>query len=134
MNESLRCAWDAYQKKKVDRILICGDFNYPNIDWLNVEVPSATTKSGLSSVELQFKSLVKQLDVVQNVAEKTFQRDVGEKTNTLDLVLTEKERRCRNMKFEQPLGGVKQGHMQISWEYKFKNKGILRKLFFCISN
>lgn len=144
INDSMKCAWKMLKKRKIDRLLICGDFNYPNLNWSPTDSkkkkqlePTMMQKSNATPSEAEFKNLVEKLEAIQNVTEKTFQRageKKGDRSNTLDLVITEKPRRCRKMRYEQPLGEVKQGHMQISWEYKFKNRGFLRKLFFCVSN
>lgn len=133
INESLRSAWRHLENNQVNRVLVCGDFNYPNISWPTKGLQPTTTNSSMTSVEAEFKKLVQQLNAVQNIGEKTFQRDLGERTNTLDLVLTEKSRRCRNLRYDQPLGETRQGHLQISWDYKFKNRGFIHRLFFCVS-
>ena len=95
---------------------------------------TSNNTTGVTAVEREFKRLIEELNAVQNVGERTFQRsEEGKRENILDLVLTEKSRRCRDIRYDKPLGETRQGHLQISWSYKFKNRGFVRRLFFCMS-
>jgi hypothetical protein len=57
----------------------------------------------------------------QNVIEPSFQNNIGEMTNVLDLILTE----CKNRVFElihlPPLGGINHGHHIITFKYGFES-------------
>jgi hypothetical protein len=154
------------RRKKAHRLLIGGDFNFPNIDWswlrcnpdeMELAMVGSSSTNQLTGGEIKFVKLLSENKLVQHVNKATFQKvannnksvDGGKQesylTNTLDLILTESvssepskklvcvrnrraEERIREMKYDKPLGEVTQGHLQISWVYKFARKGVWGRL------
>ena len=72
---------EAYSKNK-DRLIICGDFNYPDIDWENEFVTNESIKPFIESVQ--------NCHLFQHVCKPTRYRD-GQEPSLLDLILTNEE-------------------------------------------
>ena len=75
-----------------DQYLICGDFNYPKIDWLNYVIPETNNNNNAenTSREIRFYDAIQNAFLHQHVTEPTRQR--GSNTpSLLDLVLTKNE-------------------------------------------
>ena len=89
------------------KILLCGDFNLPNIDWVN----SFVNDSDNSMSQLFFDKF-NDLFLYQHVSEPTRQR--GENVpHCLDLVLTQNEHNVNDVTIHSPLG--KSDHSVITW-------------------
>ena len=72
---------EAYSKNK-ERLLICGDFNYPDIDWESEFVANETIKPFIESVQ--------SCHLFQHVCKPTRYRE-GQEPSLLDLILTNEE-------------------------------------------
>ena len=84
--------------KSTSSYLICGDFNYSNIDWENIY----DLTSNNSTVQL-FVDTVQDLFMFQHISEPTRYR--GEETpNLLDLVFTDDKNMVDNLTYLPGLG------------------------------
>ena len=88
-----------------DDILLLGDFNLPSIDW-----KSETCNNNDNHVATQFLEAYSEAGLYQHQREITRHRK-GEKPNTLDLVLTNKEDLIKNITTGPGLG--KSDHMTL---------------------
>ena len=92
-------------------LLICGDFNLPEINW--AEPP--TTSTGPESLSAKFLDCTRDCFLWQHVTEPTHKR--GQQTsNTLDLVLTNEENMIDKVEYDAPLG--KSHHCCLIFKYK----------------
>ena len=80
---------------KITHTLICGDFNYPEIDWENEFVHSETVKTFIEKIQ--------SCDLHQHVCKPTRYRD-GQEPSLLDLVLTTEEGIVQNLVHDPGLG------------------------------
>ena len=92
------------------QIVVCGDFNFGNIDWENNYVLPSTTNFGEASM---FLESVNDCFWHQNVYEWTHLRETDQPSR-LDLVFTRNENEIENMKFLSPLGKSK--HSVLSFD------------------
>lgn len=81
-----------------NRLLIMGDFNMPNIDWVEKE-----TSTGARICERNFFETVTDNFLHQHVTVPTRYR--GTQSSTLDLIFTKEEEDIRNVKALPPIGG-----------------------------
>lgn len=82
---------------KYDLILIMGDFNLPDIDWT---LDNLRTSNGFSS---EFVDTINDNYLYQHITRPTRARE-GQKSNTLDLIITNIEEVITDMVHEAPLG------------------------------
>ena len=78
--------------------LICGDFNFPDIDWI-ADISPGNTKS----LGFQFRECLRDCFLFQHVKEYTHRRG-DQKPSTIDLVLTNEEGMIEDLSLESPLG------------------------------
>ena len=82
-------------KQKYDKIIINGDFNYPEIDWLD--------ESKATGNDEKFLNCLKDLFLNQMVQKPTRHR-IGQKSNLLDLCLTNDDLFISNIEHMAPMG------------------------------
>lgn len=81
-----------------DRILLCGDFNWKEVDWEGMEPRCEEGSWGAKVFEQMTENAL-----FQHVKEATRARG-GDNPSRLDLVFTRKEEEIENITFESPLG------------------------------
>ena len=93
-----------------DKILICGDFNYPKINWIDQEVDA-----GPYSASAQFLDCINDSLLTQHV--KHFTRVRGDqKPSLIDLVITENDQTFRDdVRHNPPI--ATSDHCVLIWDY-----------------
>lgn len=86
------------EQRRYSHILICGDFNMPEIDW-----EKETTSTSEQHVAYTFLECTKDCYLVQHVREPTHYRG-DQKSNVLDLIFTNEEDMISDLKHEAPIG------------------------------
>ena len=99
-------------KNPRSRILLFGDFNYPEIDWNN-----HFTCTDDSHPAYQFLDTIDDCFLVQCIDKPTRHR-VDQTSNTLDLILTDDQTSINKLQFGDPLGSS--DHVTIEMEYIIK--------------
>ena len=100
---------DVCSDQTYSHLLLCGDFNYPGINWSKDETPeSSQHRASL------FMECVRDCFLHQHVVHPTHIRgdSVG---NTLDLIMTNEENMVQNLEHEAPLG--KSDHMVLQFSF-----------------
>ena len=95
--------------QKYSNIMICGDFNYPNIDW-----KSDTVNAGPYSPEMRFVNCLEDNYLTQNTLDFTRARG-SDKPSTLDLIITDNNQTQASPIYEAPLG--LSDHSVLRWQY-----------------
>ena len=97
--------------KRFDKLLICGDLNHPEIDWLNNSV-----NAGPYSPPMRFLDCLNDSYLAQHVMEPTRARGTDE-PSLLDLVITEDSQTQvhSSLNINDPLG--KSDHAVLTWKY-----------------
>ena len=97
--------------KKYEKVLLCGDFNFPLIDWKNKEV-----KDTPFSPAARFYDCLLDNYMAQHVTEPTRKRGNDEES-LLDLIITEDSQTqvSESIKIEPGLG--KSDHYILKWNY-----------------
>ena len=85
-----------------DQVLICGDFNFPRIDWLNHLVDLGFLDNN-ESVESRFYDICQDVFLHQHAREITRKRGSDE-PSLVDLVLSGNELEVENIKYDVPFG------------------------------
>ena len=93
----------------VDQILICGDFNYPRIDWINHLIHSDET-----SAEQKFYDECQNSFFHQHVTDFTRQRGVNE-PSVLDLIFSKNELEIEEIKYDPPI--CKSDHAVLVFDF-----------------
>jgi hypothetical protein len=114
INKSLLVAKQAVSSRRIDALLVAGDFNYPAISW---NFSSAVTKGRCKESE-NFVRLLYDQAISQAVNVPTFQTKKGDMKNTLALILTDSEERVGELTTLPPLGMAEQAHLLLSWHMK----------------
>ena len=100
-----------------NRVLIMGDFNIPDIDWINRDV-----LPGASKIDRDVYKKMQDCFLYQHVTKPT--RFRGNSSSTLDLIFTREEEDVRNIEVLQPLGksdhGIVVGNFVCEWRNKIK--------------
>ena len=96
--------------KRFKKLLLVGDFNFPHINW---NTWSVGTKDN-NSKESQFIETIRDSYLEQIIKQPTRYR-CNEKSNVLDLVLTDNDQRIENLEYESPLG--KSDHGVLSFDF-----------------
>ena len=99
-------------KNSCCRILLFGDFNYPEIDWNN-----HFTCTDDSHPAYQFLETIDDCFLIQCIDKPTRHR-VDQTSNTLDLILTDDQTSINKLKYGDPLGSS--DHVTIEMEYIIK--------------
>ena len=110
--ESLIKAIDLKTARKVSTLLVCGDFNMPELEYEN-QLPNQ--RESISSDSILIESII-DLGLYQHVDWPTFSRS----NNILDLVITYTENRVLEVQKEPILGKVDNGHFGLLWEFILK--------------
>jgi len=115
---------DLIKKKKINGIILAGDFNFPDIIWERTGSPEKIVPRQVdkwkpeASIRTNFINSVNDSGLYQNIDFKTF---IGTlKRDTLDLVFTDKE--CSEVVQDKYLGNPFRGHIGISWKYEISIK------------
>ena len=95
--------------KKYSHLLVCGDFNIPDIDWVEELTPQSTTNIGY-----MFMECIRDCYLTQHVKFPTHRRG-DQKANVLDLVLSTEEGMVSNLTMEAPLG--KSHHCSLLFDF-----------------
>ena len=97
--------------KKYEKFLLCGDFNHPEVDWINGSVDGGTY-----SPAMRFRDCLMDNYLQQNVLSFTRRRGTDE-PSLLDLVITEdtQTQAKTSMRITEPLG--KSDHSTLTWRY-----------------
>ena len=115
--DSIRKARELLDHKIVNGIMICGDFNLPDIFWDEDFIPFTNSKN-FDSPELGMIELLKDVFLVQNVNFPTFVYRDKICKNILDYVITESFDRIKCINSSSPLGDTKHGHVVLEWNYQ----------------
>ncbi|XP_072022644.1 uncharacterized protein [Amphiura filiformis] len=100
--------------KNVTHLLIMGDFNYPEINWIQ-----GTVGSGPNPAEARkFYDVTQDEYLVQHVAKPT-RRRIGQKPSMLDLVLSRDEQMVSIINHLAPLGSS--DHDGLHWEHETRS-------------
>ena len=102
--------------KKYKNLIICGDFNYPSIDWSSNSSP----KSGCTKSE-KFLESARESYSYQHVFQPTHYRALQNPT-TIDLVFTSEPNMLTQLSFSAPLG--KSHHQILSFNFFSSSKNI----------
>ena len=86
---------EVMQRKPYLHILICGDFNYPSIDWENEYVHESKVRPFLETIQ--------EVYLHQHIAQPTRYR-IGQEPSRLDLILSGEEGLVQNVKHNPGLG------------------------------
>lgn len=107
-----------------NRILLMGDFNLKEINWLEEEVSGSIT-----AIPNKFYECTKDCFLHQHVFAPT--RFRGEQESTLDLIFTKEEEDVKNIEVIQPLGKSDHGIVicDLICEWKSSNKERPRRLY-----
>ncbi len=84
--------------KMYTHLLICGDFNFPEVNWKD-----DITLHEPNSVGLQFRECLRDCYLTQHVKEYTHRRG-EQKPSTIDLILTNEENMIEDLSVEAPIG------------------------------
>ncbi len=96
-------------RKEYSHLLICGDFNFPDINWIEDLTPENQQSPGF-----HFRECIRDCYLSQHVKEPTHRR--AEQTpSTLDLVFTNEENMVEGLTVEAPLG--KSHHAVLVFTY-----------------
>ena len=100
-----------------NKLLIMGDFNIPDIDWVNRDV-----LVGAPKIDRDLFKKTQDCFLYQHVTKQT--RFRGNSSSTLDLIFTREEENVKNIQVLQPLGksdhGVVVGDFICEWRNKVK--------------
>ena len=106
--------------KKINGIILAGDFNFNNIKWKLESAPSMrivpTITNGTTQQAKDFIKAIKESELNQNINFKTFIKTLN--SDTLDLVFTDTGHIVSEVKQDNFLGNPINGHIGISWRYK----------------
>ena len=105
-------------KLKYEHKLLMGDFNFPQINWVN-----ETCNASAEHISSKFLQVIKDTYWIQHQITPTRYR-LGQKANTLDLVFTNEESLIVDLKVEAGLG--KSDHMCLVMELSLSADEILR--------
>lgn len=124
-NERLLSMLRLAATNRCDYLTVCGDFNFPRIDWNSVQ---CLEPDGSSSQE--FLNVIEELSLFQHARNPT--RFRGEQSSCLDLVLTNEENMVDEVGELPPIG--KSDHICQKWELTvgevmFRNTAALRRNF-----
>ena len=86
-----------------DKVLLFGDFNFPEIDWENHLVPEEGRGGGSHEEARNFLNDIDDAFLVQHVYENTRARG-RDNPSCLDLILSESEDTVNSVKYLAPLG------------------------------
>ena len=89
--------------------MICGDFNYPKIDWINLEVHAEDDSS-----EQRFYDVCQDSFLYQYVDEYTRQRG-SDNPSVLDLVFSKNELEIEHIEYQVPIG--KSDHSVLVFDF-----------------
>ena len=109
----------AYEIAGDNRLLILGDLNVPDIDWIEKDL-----FIDAKDIDVQVLSVVNDCFLFQHVKEHTrFRKD---QSSLLDLIITKEENDVRNIEVLQPLGksdhGIVMGEFVCEWKSKIAQK------------
>ena len=108
-SEQLTTLINKLHKEKYSHLLVVGDFNYREINWID----NSTTVSE-NHPATKFLECIRDAYLYQHLKEPTRVRENNE-PSTLDLVLTNEESMVENINFDLGLG--KSYHLTLSFEY-----------------
>ena len=98
-----------------NRVLIMGDFNIPDVDWINNDI-----MVGASKIDKDLYMKFQDNFLHQHVKMPT--RFRGNSSSTLDLILTKEEEDVKNIQVLEPLGksdhGIVVGNFICEWRNK----------------
>ena len=106
LNKSIK---EVCKAKGYTHCLVCGDFNFPDIDWEN-----GTTPVDPEHKATVFMETIRDCFLYQHVTEPTHQRSKTERANALDLVFTTEEGMISDIEHRAPIG--KSHHMSLSFK------------------
>eukprot|EP00794_Sanderia_malayensis_P011225 gene11225-12404_t len=96
-------------KRNFTHVLICGDFNIPEINW--VDETTAASQTHYASV---FMECLRDCFLYQHVKEPTHVKS-NQAKNTLDLILTNEEGMIENLQYNAPIG--KSDHVTLDFTF-----------------
>ncbi len=88
---------EAMCARRFSHVLVCGDFNHPEIDWIAHTTPRDTTRAA------SFLETIDNTYMYQHIKDFTRSRGTAQRS-TLDLVLTNEEQMLTDLCYEAPLG------------------------------
>ena len=112
-NNNLRKLIEEATSKRYSHILMMGDYNYKNIDWITW----STKSDNMHSEENLFVESLR--DCNQQITKPTRIRGTN-KPSTLDLVMTNEQKMVSDIEYHSPLG--KSDHSMIHFNYQCYTK------------
>ena len=116
INKNIKAAKRSINKKKHGGLLLAGDFNFPYVKWLDDGSPQ--TLGSDTSAGAVFIDLLDDEALTQNVHFPTFKQADDTLKNTLDYIISDTPERVQELLGHGPLGGAKQGHLCLTWNYQ----------------
>ena len=98
------------ERNQFTHVLICGDFNLPDIDWVHELSPP-----NQNSTSFLFMECLRECFLTQHLIQPTHKRG-DQQANILDLILTNEDNMIEDLRYEAPLG---KGH-HCSLVFKFR--------------
>ena len=108
-NENLNNFLKLLNSMDYSHLLIFGDMNFPNIDWVNI-----TTDRGPGDIKYEFLETIRDCFLHQNITEPTRGRGDA-KPSTIDLLFSNEEGMVTDVNIEPPLG--KSDHSVINFKF-----------------
>ena len=101
---------------EANQYLICGDFNYPRIDWINYSIDTSVADQ-FDRAESRFIDSCQDSFLFQHVQEFTRKRGLNE-PSLLDLVFTKNELEIDIIKYDAPI--AKSDHAVLIFDYELE--------------
>ena len=100
---------------KSDQLIICGDFNFPEIDWINHLVTAGSAER--ENVASRFYEICQDFFLYQHVTEFTRKRGSDE-PSTLDLIFSKNEFEIDEIVYKVPIG--KSDHQVLVFDFSLE--------------
>ena len=98
------------ERNQFTHVLICGDFNLPDIDWVHeLSLPNPNSTSHL------FVECLRDCFLTQHVMQPTHRRG-DQQANIMDLILTNEDNMIEDLRYEAPLG--KSHHCSLVFKFR----------------
>jgi hypothetical protein len=104
------CLRKVCSEKKYTHLLLCGDFNIPEINWIDETTPANTTHLAFT-----FMECLRDCFLYQHVRQPTHFRG-DQQANVLDLILSNEESMISDVSYGAPLG--KSHHVSLTFNFK----------------
>ena len=119
INKAMKVAKKMLTNKKIDSIIVVGDFNF-KIKWVQddqIAIPTGNT----TPTEKKFLKTLDECFMYQFVYFPTFQTTDTNSTDTLDLIMAENPNRIFDLKAGPILGKITKAHFTLEFKVAIKN-------------